>query len=148
VKGDSRLNCAVTITQLGPECHDLGGYSAMLLTSCIAECKRLRRCPPTQAARYQNPSCSHTIISGARPKQLVIAVLTARHDCNFAPSPRLRFCLRLRLPHGQDRALDFGLDPGIFVNGHMIEADVAAEIDVRQLAAIAGIGSYGRAPTR
>jgi hypothetical protein len=64
------------------------------------------------------------------------------------PLSRLRFCLRLRLPHGQDRALDFGLDPGILVNGHMIEADVAAEIDVRQLAAIADIGSYGRAPAR
>ena len=75
-------------------------------------------------------------------------------DCPFervthlASRPLSRLRLHLRLRHGQDRALDFGLDLGILVNGHMIDADVAAEIDVRQLAAIAGIGGYGRAPAR
>ncbi|MEA3070983.1 MAG: hypothetical protein QOD29_2429 [Alphaproteobacteria bacterium] len=84
-----------------------------------------------------------------KPVHSLLCRFAPSHHCsNFAPSSRLRFCLRLRLPHGQDRALDFGLDPGILVNGHMIEADVAAEIDVRQLATIADIGSYGRAPAR
>ena len=64
---------------------------------------------------------------------------------HLASRPLSRLRLHLRLRHGQDRALDFGLDPGILINGHMINADVAAEIDVRQLAAITGIGRDGRA---
>jgi hypothetical protein len=37
---------------------------------------------------------------------------------------------------------------GFLSMAHMINADVAAEIDVRQLAAITGIGRDGRAPAR
>src|SRR5215472_14955820 len=51
-------------------------------------------------------------------------------------------CLSSRLPHSQDRTLNFGLDLGILVNGHMIKADVAADIDVCQLATVPGISGY------
>ena len=34
--------------------------------------------------------------------------------------------LRFRLAHGQDRALNLGLDLGVLVDGHVINADVAA----------------------
>ena len=53
-----------------------------------------------------------------------------------------------RLRYRQDGALDFSLDLRALVNRHMINADVAAEIDVRQLATITGIRGYGRAPAR
>ena len=53
-----------------------------------------------------------------------------------------------RLRYRQDSALDFSLDLRALVNRHMINADVTAEIDVRQLATITGIRGYGRAPAR
>ena len=53
-----------------------------------------------------------------------------------------------RLRYRQDGALDFSLDLRALVNRHMINADVAAEIDVRQLTTITGIRSYGGTPAR
>src|SRR3974390_3532096 len=80
----------------------------------------------------------------ALPKQLANAVLSGRPAGNFRSLSRLRF----RLAQCQDRTLDLRLDLGILVDGHMINADVAAEIDVCQLAMITGIGGHGRSPAR
>src|SRR5262245_7599407 len=76
----------------------------------------------------------------AVPSQLAMAVSSAWPVCNFRPLSRLR--------HRQDRALDFGLDLGTLVHCDVGNAQVAAEIDVREPAAIAGVGRHRRAPAR
>ncbi len=76
----------------------------------------------------------------ALPRRLAMAVSRAWPARNVRPLSRLW--------HRQDGALNFRLDLGTLVHGDVGNAKVATEIDVRELAAIAGIGRHRRAPAR
>ena len=84
--------------------------SAMLAARC---------CMVPKKRRSLLPGCTTTMSVPFGTKAARLAVLTARPIAIFRPLSCLCFACRLRLRHGQDRALNFRLDPGILVHGDM-----------------------------
>src|SRR4051812_42212876 len=77
-----------------------------------------------------------TASRSARPSQLSIADAARTGNCR--PSAR----------NGKDRPRDLTLQFRTLVHRHVRKAEIAAEIDVRELPVIAGLGVDRRAPAR